>query len=143
MESKSPNAWQRILVLNPALVRGLLVSLAAILATVLGHTVISDDLITAIIDGFVAVSALVGAVWTRGAVTPNDKVVAYKPDPLGAPHNVVVNESQSASVIQAEIDSYGGLEYEEDDLPDHVKHPQFLQDDDGTDPMYQPPYTGV
>lgn len=141
MESKSPNAWQRILVLNPALIRGLLVSLAAILATILGHTVISDDLITAIIDSFVAVSALVGAVWTRGAVTPNDKVVAYKPDPLGAPSNVVVNESQRASVIQAEMDSVGTLDDDEGDLPDHVKQPEFL-DDEG-DARYNPPYTGV
>jgi hypothetical protein len=131
------NAWQRVMLLNPALVRGLVVAIAAILATVLGRTVIDSALIDSIVIFFASISALVSALWTRGAVTPNDKVVAYKPDPLNDPANVIVPENVHPAVEAAEQSVLGELP-DEEDLPEHVKHPEFLDEDyDGVDDRLQ------
>lgn len=72
----------RIVQLNPVLIRGVLVSVAALLAAILGRTVIDNDLIDAIIDGFVAITGLVAALWARGKVIAENKVIAWNPNPL-------------------------------------------------------------
>lgn len=72
---------KRFFDLNPTLVRGILVSVAAVLAQVLNRTIISDDMVQAIVDLFTAVAALVTALWARGVVIAEKKVVAWTPDP--------------------------------------------------------------
>lgn len=103
------NALQRLLKLNPAIVRGLLVTLALVIAQVVGHTVISDDTISQIINGFSAIGSLIGAVWTRGAVTPNAKVVVYKPDPVNSdtvaagPATITPTQANQTAVLEAAV----------------------------------------
>lgn len=67
--------------LNPTLVRGTLVSIAAISASILNKEVIQDDLIEALVGGFIAISALISALWSRPAVIAEKKVIAWKLDP--------------------------------------------------------------
>lgn len=74
--------WQRLLKLDPAIFRGILVAVAALLLQVVGHTVVDDSVIDAIIDIFTGVSAIVAAVTIRPAVTPNAKVVVRDDTPL-------------------------------------------------------------
>jgi len=75
------NWFDRFIHLDPLLLRGLLVAVAMLLAQVLGVTVIENAMIDAIINLFTAVSALVLAVWARPSVTPNAKVIVFKPNP--------------------------------------------------------------
>lgn len=75
------NKIRKIIALNPVLIRGVLVAVAAVLAQVLGHTVIEEKLIDTIIDAFTAITALVTALWARGVVIAENKVVAWQPDP--------------------------------------------------------------
>jgi len=96
--------WQRILTLEPAVLRGFLLSLAAMLALVTGHTVIDDDAITVVLDAFAGLTALVSAFWTRGAVVPVAKVVSYLPDPGAQPSDLrpgpaVVPEDVSDGIV--------------------------------------------
>lgn len=67
--------------LNPTLVRGTLVSIAAISASVLNKEVIQDDLIEALVGGFIAISALISALWSRPAVIAEKKVLVWQTDP--------------------------------------------------------------
>lgn len=67
--------------MNPVLIRGIVTTFAAVAATVLGHVFISDEAITTIVDGMVAVSGLVAALWSRGKVIAENKVIAWNPDP--------------------------------------------------------------
>jgi hypothetical protein len=80
---KSNTFWWRLLHLDPVLFRTVAVTLVALLASlgILVTPAISDNLVAVVM----AVSALAGALWARDGVTPNDKVVVYKPDPVGQP----------------------------------------------------------
>lgn len=72
--------WERFRKLNPALLRGLFVSVIA-LAGSLGYAGITGNKADAIWGVIGAVLALVQATSTRDAVTPNAKVLAYINDP--------------------------------------------------------------
>lgn len=72
--------WERFRKLNPALLRGLFVSVIA-LAGSLGYVIVTDDQSGAVWGVISAVLALAQASSTRDAVTPNAKVLAYINDP--------------------------------------------------------------
>lgn len=81
----------RIVHLNPSLFRGAVVAVVALLVS-LGIVIapaVPDQLVTAV----VAVAALVQGFWTRDGVTPNDKVLAYAPDPLERPGYVLAGDA--------------------------------------------------
>lgn len=96
-------ALKRFASLNPALFRGLIVSVISLLA-LLGVAVTPGlpDALMAVIS---SLSALIAAVWIRPGVTPNDKVVVYMPDPEGLPATVrpgaAVPQTSDARIITA------------------------------------------
>ena len=76
-----PNWFQRFVRLEPALLRGILVAVVALVAQVVGYT-IEDELVDSLIDLFTAFSAIVAALAIRPAVTANAKVVVWDNTPL-------------------------------------------------------------
>jgi len=80
------NFWYRLINLDPALFRGLVVAVVALLAT-LGVTIAPGvpDQVIAIVW---LLSAIIQALWTRGGVTPNAKVAVSVPDPINEPEKV-------------------------------------------------------
>lgn len=83
-ESGWTQQLQRLIQLQPAVVRGLLVAVTGVIAQILGHSVVSDGTIDSILDAYTSISALVSAFWIRGVVTPHLKVVSFKPDPFAS-----------------------------------------------------------
>lgn len=81
-----PDLVKRIVQLDPALLRGLIVAAALLLASF--GVVISNNTQTAILGFIAAIIALLQGLWTRNAVTPNAKVAVVIPDPINAPHIV-------------------------------------------------------
>jgi hypothetical protein len=72
--------WWRLVHLDPAVYRGLVVAVVGLLAT-LGVAVtpgLPDSLVIVIIMSM----AVIQGLWTRSGVTPNAKVVSYLPDPF-------------------------------------------------------------
>lgn len=78
---ENKNWFQKISELEPALLRALLVALAAVLAQVLNHTVIDDDDVNNWVDFFSAAAAILSGFLIRPAVIPSAKVISYLPDP--------------------------------------------------------------
>lgn len=65
--------------MEPAVFRGLIVSIVALLASV--GVIVTPALSDSIVGLIGAVAALIAGFWIKPAVTPNDKVVSYLPDP--------------------------------------------------------------
>lgn len=85
--------WWKLVHLNPALYRGLLIAVAGVLAYLgIGFAVGFQDSIFALI---VSAVAIVQALWTHPAVTANKKVVVYKPDPVESPNVLASGEAIS------------------------------------------------
>jgi hypothetical protein len=87
------NLVERFFKLEPALVRGILVAIAGLVAQILGRTVIDNDTIDLLIDLFTGLSAVLATIWTRGAVTANAKVVVANENPLGQTPVLVSGDS--------------------------------------------------
>lgn len=77
-----PTWLNKFTTLEPALLRGILVTLAAIVAKTFGVTVVDNETIDLIIDLFVMVSSLITALWARTVVFPQAKVIAFKRNPF-------------------------------------------------------------
>ena len=95
--------WWKLVHLEPALLRTLIVAVATLLGT-FGVFVASDQ-IDAII-GFATVALIVvGGVSTRSAVTANARVVVEAPNPISDPGTVVAGEAtttaSSAEIVTA------------------------------------------
>ena len=84
--SRNYSFFWKIVNLDPALLRGIIVAVVALLASV--GVMVSDDIPEAVIGVFVAAAAIIQATWTRGAVTPNAKVAVRVPDPVNAPDRI-------------------------------------------------------
>lgn len=97
------NFWYRLVNLNPALLRGIIMALVLVAGS--AGILIAPGLPDALIGFIAAALALVQALWTRSAVTPNAKVSVYVPDPINAPHIVesgdAVTTASNASIIDA------------------------------------------
>lgn len=87
--------WYRLTKLEPAVYRGLIVAVVAILATV--GVSIAPGLPDQIIALIWAVSAIVQALWTRQSVTANAKVAVSVPDPVNAPQVVEAGEAMTTA----------------------------------------------
>jgi hypothetical protein len=100
--------WWKLIHLNPALWRALIVAVAGILAYLgIGFAVGFQDSVFGLI---VAVIAIVQGVWTKGAVTANKKVVVYKPDPVESPDVLAAGPAVSYdrnAVVNAASDKSG------------------------------------
>lgn len=109
--------WWRLVHLDPAILRGAVIAVALLVGT-LGFAV-SDQTLTAFLTAIGALLAMVQALWTRGSVTPNAKVVVYKPDPVNHPAELAPGEAVSSNVVavaNAAADT-PGMEIPVDQLP--------------------------
>ena len=92
----------RLVHLNPALWRGIILTGVAVLTS--AGVFISPDIPNATIAFIFAALPMIQAVWTRGAVTPNAKVVVAMPDPT-QPDEIVagdaVTTATSRDIIEA------------------------------------------
>lgn len=93
---------ERISSLQPAVVRGVIVSTVTLLAIV--GVVVSPQLPDALIGFIGSVSALAAAVWIKPSVTPNVKVLAYVPDPE-EPRVVAAGEATTTAGSAAILDA--------------------------------------
>lgn len=91
MSRSKPNWLERFAALDPVMLRGVVVTVFALLGAV-GISV-SDGLVAAVLAFVVALGALVTALVSRPAVTPNEKVLVYKPDPFDAPGTVAAGHA--------------------------------------------------
>lgn len=89
-----PTWWEKLVKLDPALVRGFIVTVFGLLALILGNQFGTEDVET-VINFIVGLFALVAAVWIKPSVTPNAKVIVYDDTPLNA---VPTIESGEATV---------------------------------------------
>lgn len=95
---ENPSFWWKLVNLDPVLVRGAVMSFAALAAT-LGLAV-SDKALGAFLAAVFSLMLLVQALWTRGSVVPNAKVVVYKPDPVNAPFDLEPGPAISTDVVK-------------------------------------------
>lgn len=92
MKDPKDTMWWRLVNLQPAVWRGLIISVIAV-AAAFGIKTREDlpDLLMLVVLG--ALPILQG-LWTKGAVTPNAKVAVIVPDPVGAPNKVRAGEAE-------------------------------------------------
>ena len=81
MSNQEPTWWQKLITLEPALVRGFVTTLFALLATFLNNAFVTGGA-EDVINFVIALFALLSAVLIRGAVTPNAKVIVKDETPL-------------------------------------------------------------
>lgn len=82
--TENPSWLERIAALDPAIVRGVIVTVVGIIVAVTGK-VIDNSTVELISTCVLAILGLLAAILIRPAVTPNAKVLAFKPDPVDAP----------------------------------------------------------
>ena len=89
-DPKDSVMW-RLVNLQPAVWRGLVVAVIAIAGT-FGFDAATDlpDNVMLVIIGLIPI---IQAVWTKGAVTPNAKVAVVVPDPVGEPNVVAAGKA--------------------------------------------------
>jgi hypothetical protein len=93
----------RFFKLEPALVRGILVGIAGVIAVVFGRTVVDDNTITLIIELFASISALIAVLWVRGAVTANAKVVVRNDTPFEDEPTLAAGDSSVTTLADSEL----------------------------------------
>lgn len=91
----------RLTHLNPAVYKGLVLAVVWVLASV--GVAVSPNVPDSIIGLIAAVLAVVQALWTRGSVTPNAKVVSYLADPVNAPQHISPGEAVTTASDRAII----------------------------------------
>jgi hypothetical protein len=89
--------WWHLTHLEPAMYRGAVVAVAALAGA--AGLVVSDQSTGAVIALATAVVGLVQAFWTRGAVTANQRVVVYKPDPVNDPSHVAAGLAVATDAV--------------------------------------------
>jgi hypothetical protein len=101
------SVWWRIVHLEPALWRGVVVAAVALLSSV--GVVVAPAVPDTLVLFIVAAAALVQAVWTRPAVTANARVVVRAPDPIDQPAKVeageAVTEASNKAILEAAADT--------------------------------------
>lgn len=83
--------WYKLVHLDPALWRALVVATVALLASI--GIKVSDQIPDNLILFVLAVMGIIQALWTRNGVTPNAKVLAYLPKPIEGPNIVAAGEA--------------------------------------------------
>ncbi len=89
--------WWRLVNLDPAILRGAVIAVVVLVGTF--GFIVSEQTLAAFLTAIGAVIAIVQALWTKGAVTPNAKVVVYKPDPVNHPAELAPGEAISSNVV--------------------------------------------
>lgn len=95
--------WWKLVHLDPAIFRGLVMAAVLVLGSV--GIFVSDELANNLVIAWVAIMAVVQALWTRRAVTANARVAVAVPDPVNAPDVVAPGEAATdapaAAIIEA------------------------------------------
>lgn len=97
MRDPDDTLWWRIINLQPATWRGLVIAIVAFLGA-LGVT-ISDDIPDSFLLLVAAVLPLIQALWTKGAVTPNAKVAIRIDDPVSGTDEIEAGPAQVSSSL--------------------------------------------
>lgn len=95
--------WWRLVHLEPAMLRGVVVAVVAMLGAV--GILVAPALPDALLAAWGAVAAVVQALWTRPAVTANARVVVEAPDPVESPRVVVAGEATTQASAGAILDA--------------------------------------
>lgn len=95
--------WERLLTLNPTLVRGAVVSGVALVGTVLNKQFV-DGTAETVISAFLGLSALLAAVLIKPKVTPNVKVLVRDDTPLDAQPTIVAGEATVPAQFAHEVE---------------------------------------
>lgn len=82
---------------DPVLVRGALVSVLGLGATIANHQ-FAEGQVESVVTGVISILAMVSALWSRGKVIPESKVVTYMPSPSKNPGLVVPGKGNEAAV---------------------------------------------
>jgi hypothetical protein len=90
--TEEPTWWQKLVKLDPALVRGFIVTLFGLLGAVLKVTVLTGTVDT-VVTFILALFGLVAAVFIRPSVTPNAKVIVADDTPLSPEATIVAGEA--------------------------------------------------
>lgn len=93
---------RRIVDADPVVVRGAIVSVFGFVASILNFK-LADGIQEGVISAVIGVLALVSAVWSRGKVTPNVKVVSYMPSPDTHPELVLPSTANSSVVSVKDV----------------------------------------
>jgi hypothetical protein len=97
------SVWWRVVHLEPALLRGAVVAVVALLGAL--GILVSPQLPDVLIGAWAALAAVLQAVWTRPAVTANARVVVWAPDPFESPQTVVAGEATTTASSTVIIDA--------------------------------------
>lgn len=87
-----PTWWQKLVKLDPALVRGFIVTLFGLIGAILKVTVLTGTVDT-VVTFVLALFGLIAAVFIRPAVTPNAKVIVRDDTPLSDESTIVPGEA--------------------------------------------------
>lgn len=87
--------WYKLTKLEPAVYRGLIVAIVALLASI--GVAIAPGLPDAVIGFILVLLPIVQALWTRPAVTANARVAVYLPDPQNEPNYVKAGEATTTA----------------------------------------------
>jgi len=115
--------WWKFVHLDPAILRGAIIAVAVLIGT-LGFAV-NEQTLAAFLTAIGALLAMGQAFWTRGSVTPNAKVVVYKPDPVNHPTELASGDAVSSNIValaNAAADTRGtDLELDQLPFPERVE----------------------
>ena len=95
--------WEKLLKLDPALVRGFIVTVFAIAGTVLKWKVLEGDA-DLIASGVLSLFALLAAILIRGGVTPNVKVIVRDDTPLNSVPTIEAGEATVPAEYAYEVE---------------------------------------
>lgn len=94
--------WVRFFTLQPALVRGFLLTLFGLLASA-GVLVIDDKMVSLIVNFALAFLGLGAAVVIKPSVTPNAKVVVRDETPLASISTLVAGDATPSGVSPSQV----------------------------------------
>lgn len=98
MDYEAPGFLEKLAKLDPAIVRALIITVVGIVGAIVGHQV-GNEVVDTIVNFALALLALVAGLVIRPAVTPNAKVLAYKPNPVDAPNLIAPGEATIENTI--------------------------------------------
>jgi len=107
--TENPGFLERLTALNPAVVRSIIVAVVAVIVLITGKA-IDDSTVDIVANVILLLLPIVAGLFIRKAVTPNAKVIALKPDPVGAPNVIEAGEAtvtpeQAAQVVDAAVNT--------------------------------------
>jgi hypothetical protein len=104
---KTAGFMERLTTLEPAMIRGFIVTVFGLVAAIFG-TQIDSQTVDLVITFVLALLGLITALFIRPSVTANKKVLAYIRDPLERPIDIEpglasVPEGQADEVVRAAV----------------------------------------